>query len=132
MTFGAAQHWAAAAFVLAALVAGSATAFGFEFAPESHGHEEEAEVERAADEKAKHEGEEEALEREEEDGAGMVPSAILVGLAGGALAPLTGLGASRREGEGTRCFSSRSSWPSCLSHSVACPDGGPAQAGCRA
>jgi hypothetical protein len=105
MTFGAARHWAVAAFVLAALVAGSATAFGFEFAPKAHGHE-EAEMEHAADEQAKPEGEEEAhaaeeeaLEEEEEDGAGMVASAILIGFAGGALAPLTGLLARRREGE---------------------------------
>lgn len=85
--------------MLAALIAGSATAFGFEFAPQSNGHEEEAEAEHAEDERATHEREEEADEQDEEDGAGMVASAILVGLAGGVLAPLTGLVARRREGE---------------------------------
>jgi len=105
MTFGAARDWAAAAFVLAALVAGAATAFGFEFARESHGHGEAGEAEHAEDEKAMPEGEEEGRggaeegheADEEEDGAGMVASAILIGLAGGALVPLTGLVARRRE-----------------------------------
>jgi hypothetical protein len=99
MIFGAARHWATAAFVVAALVAGSATVFGFEFAREANGHEKEAEMEHAEDEKAKPEGEDEAHEREAQDGAGMVASAIVIGLAGGALAPLTGLVARRREGE---------------------------------
>jgi hypothetical protein len=113
MTFRAARHWAALAFVLAALVAGAATAFGFEFAPESHGHGEAAEAERAEDEEARPEGEEGAHEGEEQaqgaegaheadedkDGPGMVASAILIGLAGGAVAPLAGLVARRREGE---------------------------------
>jgi hypothetical protein len=105
-SFRVARHWAAAAFVLAALVAGSATAFGFEFAPEPHGHEEAADTKHAEDERAGPEGEEAAHEEEgegedeDEDGAGMVVSAILIGLAGGALAPLTGLVAVRREGEG--------------------------------
>jgi hypothetical protein len=114
MTFGAARHWAALAFVLGALVAGAATAFGFEFARESHGHEEARQAEHAEDETAMPEGEEETPEAEEEarqgaeegheadeeeDGAGMVASAILIGLAGGALVPLTGLVGRRREGE---------------------------------
>jgi hypothetical protein len=108
MTFGAARYWAALAWMLAALVAGAATAFGFEFAPESHGHEETAEAEHAEDEKAKREGGEGAHEADEdEDGAGMVASAILIGLAGGALAPLTGLFARRREGEAVADATSR-------------------------
>jgi hypothetical protein len=103
MPFGAARHWAAAAVVLAALVAGSGTAFGFEFAPESHGHEEEAPMERAEEEQAKPGREEkeahEEEEKEEADGAAMVASAILIGFAGAALVPLTGMVARRREDE---------------------------------
>lgn len=112
MTVGAARHWAVLVLVLAALVAGAATAFGFEFARESHGHEEAAGAEHAEDEKAMGEAEEETHkaeegagegaeeghEADEEDGAGMVVSAILIGLAGAALAPFTGLVARRREG----------------------------------
>ena len=113
MTVGAARHWAVLVLVLSALVAGAATAFGFEFARESHGHEEGAAAEHAEDEKAMGEAEEETHEAEEgggagaeegheadeEDGAGMVASAILIGLAGAALAPFTGLATRRREGE---------------------------------
>lgn len=100
-SFRGARPWAAAVFVLAALVAGSATAFGFEFASGSHGHEEGAEMEQAEDEHARPQGEEEAHEEEEEeDGAGMAASAILIGLAAVALAPLTALVAHRREAEG--------------------------------
>jgi hypothetical protein len=98
-SFRVARHWAAAAFVLAALVAGSATAFGFEFAPAPHGHEEGADMEHAEGEQPGPEGEEGPHEDEEEDGAGMVASAILIALAAVALAPLTGLVAHRREGE---------------------------------
>jgi hypothetical protein len=122
MRIGTAPRWAAAAFVLAVLVAGSATAFGFQFARESHGHDEEAEVAHAEGEEAKSHGADEdhgtemehaqgeeaaangaheAHEHEQEHGADMLASAIVIGLAGGALLPLllAGLVAGRREGE---------------------------------
>jgi hypothetical protein len=101
MTVGAARHWAGLALVLAALAAGGATAFGFEFARDSHAHGEAGEPEHADAEKTmppgekKRHGAEHGAEAgheadEEADGAGMVVSAILIGLVGGALAPLTG------------------------------------------
>ena len=109
-TFGGVRNWAVLALVLAALVAGAATVFGFEFAPEAHGHDEAAEAEHAEGEEAGEEAEEgdhaaeeedhegaEAGEEEEEDGGGMIVSAILIGLAGGVLAPATGLVVRRRE-----------------------------------
>jgi hypothetical protein len=100
-SFSGARHWAAAVFVLAAVVAGSATVFGFEFASGSHGHEEGADMGHADGEHARPQGEEEAHEEEaeQEDGAGMVAGAILIGLAAVALAPLTALVAHRREPE---------------------------------
>jgi hypothetical protein len=112
-TFGGARNWAVLAIVLAALVAGAGTVFGFEFAPEAHGHDEAAEAEHAEGEEAgeeaeegdhaaeeeDHEGAEAGHEAEEaeEDGGGMIVSAILIGLAGGVLAPATGLVVRRRE-----------------------------------
>ena len=81
------------------LVAGSATAFGYQFARESHAHDEEAEMEHAEGEEAKPHGAVEGHEPDEDDGAAMVASAIVIGLAGGALSPLAGLVARRREGE---------------------------------
>jgi hypothetical protein len=95
--------------LLTAAVAGSATVFGYGFAPEAHGHEPEATaeaVEEPADEAGEHveqegthdpEGEH-AMEEEEEEGAGAgaISSAILISLAAGALPPLA-LTARRRE-----------------------------------
>jgi hypothetical protein len=98
MMVGTAHRWAAAVFVLAVLVAGSATAFGFQFAREPHGHDEEAEMEHAEGEEESH-STEEGHEPAEENGAAVVASAIVIGLAGGALSPLAGLAARRREGE---------------------------------
>jgi hypothetical protein len=121
ITFGIAHRWGAAVFALAVLVAASATAFGYQFARESHGHGEEAgmehaegeeakphgadegheheEMEHAEGEEAKPHGADEGQEHDEQDGAAILASAIVIGLAGGVLSPLAGLVARRREGE---------------------------------
>jgi hypothetical protein len=103
MTFGVTRLRVVSVLALAALVIGSATLFGFEFAPEAHTHgAEEAEhaegeeAEHAEGEEAEHaEGEEaepaEADGAEDDGDAGEVTSAILIGFAGGALAPLSAL-----------------------------------------
>ena len=98
ITFGPASRWAAAVVAVAVLVAGSATAFGYQFARESHGHDDEAEMAHADSEAAETHGGEASHEQDEDDGA-MLASAIAIGLAGGALGPLTGRVARRREGE---------------------------------
>ena len=97
-----------AVLALAVLLAGSATLFGFAFAPEGHEHEaEEAQMdevgappiahgagdpghahgESAAPEEGHTHGT--AAREEDEAGAGAVAAAILIGIAGGALSPLS-------------------------------------------
>jgi hypothetical protein len=110
MTFAVIRLRAASVVALAALLVASATLFGFEFASEAHTHGEHAHAEHAAGEEAEGaEGEEaehaEGEEAEhaegegtEDDGdAGEVTSAILIGFAGGALAPLSALLLRRRD-----------------------------------
>jgi hypothetical protein len=79
---------------LAAVIAGAATLFGNEYAPEATHAEAGAEAEHAEAEEA-----EEEEHREEETSAGQVAGAILISIGGVALVPLTAPLACRRKRE---------------------------------
>jgi hypothetical protein len=96
-----------AVVVWAAVVAGFATFFGFQFAPEAH-HEEAAtaDAEAGGEEEASHEEEEaeeeagheegEAEPADEDASGGQVATAVLISVGGALLVPLTVLPARRR------------------------------------
>jgi hypothetical protein len=88
-----------AVFAWAAIVAASATFFGFQFAPEATHHLEEDAMAEEAEHTEAGEAEEEAEHADEGASGSQIVEAILISVGGAVLVPLTVVPARRRERE---------------------------------